>query len=184
MPANVQNLHAAGSREGFGRVVGNARRAKRLTQQEAADLLGMSRRKILDIEADRIELPRYEKTGILAVLDSHHEDTIAEKSEFTRITYGADGVPVASCGVLLDITSGDNLAAWWHEAVRPLKGKSTWPCHLTSIRTVVWQFEELRDRLKRTKRRQPATDFDEMPVAAATQKKMDSIATAWKRAKK
>jgi antitoxin (DNA-binding transcriptional repressor) of toxin-antitoxin stability system len=29
-----------------------------------------------------------------------------------------------------------------------------------------------------------AIDFEEIPVDAATQKKMDSIATAWKRAKK
>lgn len=81
MPDNVQNLHAAGSRAGFGRVVGDARRAKRLTQEQAADLLGMSRRKLLDIEADRIDPPRYEKTGILAVLDGHYEETVSQCSK-------------------------------------------------------------------------------------------------------
>lgn len=179
MPTHVQILHPAGSPTGFGRAVGDARRARRLTQEEAADLLGMSRRKLLDIEADRIELPRYQKTGILAVLDGHYEETV---SQVARIEHGADGVPVARCGVLLNIASGDALLAWWKDQVRPLKGKSPWPCHLTSIRTIVWQFEELRDRLKRTKPRRPA--FEEIPVDAGIQEKINAVRNTWKRLKK
>lgn len=109
MPANVQNLHAAGSREGFGRVVGDARRAKRLTQEEAAGLLGMSRRKLLDIEADRLELPRYERAGILAVL-SPERDTAApaaDRKTWRRVLIGSPENPRA----WLDLE--EQAGQWW-----------------------------------------------------------------------
>lgn len=156
-PNSVQILHPAGLSTGFGRVVGDARRAKHLTQEDAAKLLGMSRRKLLDIEADRFpDLPRYERAGILSVLES------AEDGHFyptSGIHHGADGVPVARCLVLLNLKSGDTLCTWWKDQVGKLKGaKADWPDHLKSIRTIAWQFEELRERLKRTKPKRSAIE--------------------------
>lgn len=152
---NVQNLHPAEVREQFGRAVSAARHKRRLTQEQAADLLGMSRRKLLDIEAGRIELARYEKAGILDVLAA---DTTPADARLAgrmdgcsdeRFTHLHDGNPVVLCGVMLTLDSGDALSAWWRDQVRPLKGKPEWPSHLLSIRTVVFQFDHFRPRLAR-----------------------------------
>jgi transcriptional regulator with XRE-family HTH domain len=109
MPANVQILPAAGSRKGFGRVVGDARRSKRLTQEQAAALLGMSRRKLIDIEADRIELPRYERAGILAVLSPERGTTApaATRRTWRRVLLGSPNRPRA----WLDIE--EEAGQWW-----------------------------------------------------------------------
>lgn len=93
MPPHVQNLHPAEVREQFGRAVSAARHKRRLTQEQAADLLGMSRRKLLDIEAGRIELARYEKAGILDVLAA--EPALAVPSCFRRVIVGPHNKPRA-----------------------------------------------------------------------------------------
>jgi len=111
LPAGVQNLHPSGSVTGFGRVVGDARRAKRLTQQEAADLLGMSRRTLIDIEADRITPKRFEKAGILAVLSPEQEAqppaTTTKRRTWRRVLLGAPTKP----RVWLDIE--EEAGRWW-----------------------------------------------------------------------
>lgn len=110
MPNHVQILHPSGSVTGFGRAVGDARRARRLTQEEAAKLLGMSRRKLLDIESDRyLELPRYERAGILAVLSPEREAAAlaAKRRTWRRVLLGSPDQPRA----WLDIE--EESGQWW-----------------------------------------------------------------------
>lgn len=149
MPTNVQNLHPADSLAEFGRVVGDARRHRKLTQEQAADLLGMSRRKLLDIEAGRIELARYERAGILDVLVGTPRELEAGTVKHEHGT----GTPVMLCGVWMDLISGDDLAWTFHRAAKVLKarGGDRWPPHMCALRTIVCQFEEYRPRLARMK---------------------------------
>ena len=156
MPDNVQNLHS----EAFGSRVQSARSSRGLTQAEAADLLGMSRRKLIDIEAGRIELPRYQKTGVLAVLAGHYEDTIEQPPAADlhlvgrmdgcsqeRFSHLNDGTPVVLCGVMLDLQSGDHLGSRFRSWAKELKARREWPDYMNSIRTVVFQFDHFRERL-------------------------------------
>lgn len=107
MPNDVQNLHPAGSVTGFGRAVGDARRAKRLTQQEAADLLGMSRRTLIDIEADRVAPRRFERAGILAILSPERETKPKTHTPWRRVLLGCPENPRA----WLDIE--EQGGQWW-----------------------------------------------------------------------
>jgi len=109
MPDNVQISHPSGSVTGFGRAVGDARRAKQLTQQETADLLGMSRRTLIDIEADRVTPRRFEKAGILAMLSPERAEATpaATRRTWRRVLLGSPNRP----RVWLDIEEEGGL--WW-----------------------------------------------------------------------
>lgn len=100
MTSNVQILHASSTAEDFGRAVRNARIGRKwMRQEDAAKLLGMSRRKLIDIEAGRIELAAYERAGIIAVLSPEREKTAPTASE----RKGCDFMKARGCTVQAQI---------------------------------------------------------------------------------